>query len=269
MNPLVIILILLGCASVIVGSLIAAGVIDISGEKSPPSSSGLAPSPAPAPSPRVPGPPGAYSGPSYASTQTPVNCVVSDWTDSGSCSVTLCGATGGTKTQTRTVTTPAANGGTACPALTQTVPCNGPTCVTCTGGTELNRATNTCLLSQQQIATNLQETYGINVPVFVPNAPPSQAVQYALQVHQAQQAAVQAAEARSTDWTPGTGCNPSTYGDGWGAYGGKTSYCVYVPADPCCGTASQSTTQVMKHMGDECTSNDECDTGYCAGTCMS
>ena len=269
MNPLVIILIILGCASVIVGSLIAAGVIDISGKKSPPSSSGLAPSPTP--SPRAPG---AYSGPSYASATTPppgpVNCVVSDWTDSGSCSVTLCGATGGTKTQTRTVTTPAANGGTACPALSQTVPCNGPTCVTCTGGMELNRATNSCLLSQQQIATNLQQTYGINVPVFVPNAPPSQAVQEALQVHQAQQAAVQAAEARSTDWTPGTGCNPSTYGDGWGAYGGKQSYCVYVPADPCCGTTSQSTTQIKKAMGEQCQSNDDCDMGYCgAGTCMS
>ena len=266
MNPLVIVLIILGSIAVIVGALYAAGIIG--GSPAPPPSEGLAPSPSPgpAPPPRVPG---AYSGPSYASTQTPVNCQVSSWSDSGNCSVTLCGATGGTKTQTRTITTPAANGGTACPALTQTVPCNGPTCVTCTGGMELNRATNTCLLSQQQIATNLQQTYGINVPVFVPNAPPPPAVQQALQVQQAQQAAVQAAEARSTDWTPGTGCNPSTYGYGWGAYGGKTSYCVYVPNDPCCGTTSQSTTQVMKHMGEECNSNDECDTGYCAGVCMS
>ncbi len=52
------------------------------------------------------------------SVPIPVDCVVSAWTDSTSCS-----AQGGTKTQTRTVTTQAANGGTSCPALTQTVSC--------------------------------------------------------------------------------------------------------------------------------------------------
>lgn len=134
------------------------------------------PSPVPAPAPSPAPSPQAYSGPSYAPAPapalTPVNCVVSDWTDSGSCSVTMCGATGGTKTQTRTVTRQAANGGTACPPLSQTVPCNGPVCVTCTGGMELNRATNTCLLSQQQIATNLQQTYGINVTYNPPTTPP-------------------------------------------------------------------------------------------------
>ena len=157
------------------------------------SSPGPAPArvPAPAPGPRAPG---AYSGPSYAPapSRTPVNCVVSNWADSGPCSVTLCGATGGMKTQTRTVTTPAANGGTACPALTQTVPCNGPTCVTCPADQELNRATNTCLLSQQQIATNLQQTYGINVPVINTSVPPPPAVQQYLQVLQAQQQQPQA-----------------------------------------------------------------------------
>jgi hypothetical protein len=167
MSPLVIFLIILVIIAVTVGALYAAGIIGES--PAPPPSKGLAPSPSPA----APAPsPSAYSGPSYASTQTPVNCQVSEWSDSGSCSVTMCGATGGTKTQTRTITTPVANGGTACPALTQTVPCNGPTCVTCTGGMELNRATNTCLLSQQQIATNLQQTYGINVPTYNPPTTP-------------------------------------------------------------------------------------------------
>ena len=74
----------------------------------------------------------------------PVDCQVSGWSDSGSCSVTMCEATGGTKTQTRTITTPAANGGTACPPLSQTVPCNGPVCVTCTGHTSLNTTANQC-----------------------------------------------------------------------------------------------------------------------------
>jgi hypothetical protein len=56
---------------------------------------------------------------------TPVDCVVSDWTNQGSCSK-FCGP--GDQTQTRTVTTPASNGGAACPALTQKVPCNLRTC---------------------------------------------------------------------------------------------------------------------------------------------
>lgn len=51
----------------------------------------------------------------------PVDCVVSDWTNQGSCSK-FCGP--GDQTQSRTVTTPASNGGAACPALTQKVPCN-------------------------------------------------------------------------------------------------------------------------------------------------
>jgi Spondin-like TSP1 domain len=55
----------------------------------------------------------------------PVNCEVSGWSDSTSCSVS-CG--GGTKTQTRTVTKAAANGGTACPVLSQSVPCNTQAC---------------------------------------------------------------------------------------------------------------------------------------------
>ncbi len=62
----------------------------------------------------APGAPSVPKGP-------PVNCVVSDWTNQGSCSK-FCGP--GEQTQTRTVTTPASNGGTACPALTQKVPCN-------------------------------------------------------------------------------------------------------------------------------------------------
>jgi hypothetical protein len=51
----------------------------------------------------------------------PVDCVVSEWTNQGSCSK-FCGP--GEQTQSRTVTTPAANGGAACPPLTQKVPCN-------------------------------------------------------------------------------------------------------------------------------------------------
>lgn len=51
------------------------------------------------------------------SVAVPVDCVVSAWTDSSTCSAQ------NTKTQTRTVTTPASNGGNACPVLTQTVTC--------------------------------------------------------------------------------------------------------------------------------------------------
>jgi len=60
----------------------------------------------------------------------PVPCVLSEWFNEGSCSVT-CGA--GVQNQTRTITAPATNGG-ACPAaadasvLRQTVPCNGTEC---------------------------------------------------------------------------------------------------------------------------------------------
>jgi len=62
-----------------------------------------------------------FSGGPPDPTGPPVDCIVSDWVDEGSCSK-FCGS--GDKTQTRTVTTPASNGGAACPALTQTVPCN-------------------------------------------------------------------------------------------------------------------------------------------------
>jgi hypothetical protein len=54
-------------------------------------------------------------------TNLSVDCVVSNWTNQGSCSK-FCGP--GEQTQTRTVTTPASNGGAACPSLTRTVPCN-------------------------------------------------------------------------------------------------------------------------------------------------
>lgn len=57
----------------------------------------------------------------------PVNCVVSDWSDSTTCSVS-CG--GGTKTQTRLITTPATNGGTACPVLSRDISCNTQACPT-------------------------------------------------------------------------------------------------------------------------------------------
>lgn len=57
-----------------------------------------------------------------------INCTLSDWTNSGSCSVKACGTTGGTQTQTRTVTTPASNGGTCNDPLTRTISCNAPDC---------------------------------------------------------------------------------------------------------------------------------------------
>ena len=252
--------VLIVCAVIIVGGLYAGGVIG--GEKSPPSSSGLAPSPAGAPSgtpSRTPTTPPATTPP-----PSPVNCAVSGWSDSGSCSVTICGTTGGTKTQTRTVTTQPANGGAACPPLTQSVPCSAPACITCPPGEELNRQLNMCFLSQQQITQNLQQYLGVNAPQL-----PTQAeLQQAQQANQAQQAAIQQRAAERTDWTPGTGCNPG--GSNWAAYGGKQDYCNSNSSDPCCGTASQSTTQIKKPMGESCEYNDECDTGYCGGgTCMS
>ena len=244
--------VLIVCAVIIVGGLYAGGVIG--GEKSPPSSSGLAPSPAGAPS-------GTPSKTPTTPPPAPVNCAVSGWSDSGSCSVTICG-TSGTKPQTRTVTTQPANGGAACPPLTQSVPCSAPACITCPPGEELNRQLNMCFLSQQQITQNLQQA-GIQVYV------PTQAeLQQAQQANQAQQAYIEQRAAERTDWTPGTGCNPG--GSNWAAYGGKQDYCNSNSSDPCCGTASQSTTQVKKSMGESCEYNDECDTGYCgAGTCMS
>jgi hypothetical protein len=64
--------------------------------------------------------PTGRSGTTPAPAGPPVNCVVSDWSNSGSCSK-FCGP--GKQTQRRTVITQAANGGTACPALTQQVDC--------------------------------------------------------------------------------------------------------------------------------------------------
>jgi hypothetical protein len=51
----------------------------------------------------------------------PIDCVVSDWSAWGECSVE-CG--GGTQTRTRSIITSAQHGGTACPVLTETRACN-------------------------------------------------------------------------------------------------------------------------------------------------
>lgn len=55
----------------------------------------------------------------------PVDCVVSDWSEWGTCSAT-CG--GGTQTRTRTVVTPAAFGGAPCPAMSEYQSCNTQPC---------------------------------------------------------------------------------------------------------------------------------------------
>lgn len=92
----IIIFVLCGCASVIVGSLYAAGVIGGKKKSSPSSSSGTpagAPSPSKTPA-RTPSPrtPGAYSGPSYASASsststsdnnTPQTFVMGQWDSTG------------------------------------------------------------------------------------------------------------------------------------------------------------------------------------------
>jgi hypothetical protein len=52
---------------------------------------------------------------------TPVDCVVSDWSDWSACSPE-CGGTG-TRTRTRTVVTEASCGGAACPPLSEEEPC--------------------------------------------------------------------------------------------------------------------------------------------------
>lgn len=58
----------------------------------------------------------------------PVNCEVTGWSATGTCSATSCGTTG-TQTYSRFVTTPPQNNGAACPTtLSQTLPCAGPVC---------------------------------------------------------------------------------------------------------------------------------------------
>ena len=55
----------------------------------------------------------------------PVDCVVGEWTNVGSCDKE-CG--GGMQQQTRSVITPAQHGGAVCPTLTQSVSCNTQPC---------------------------------------------------------------------------------------------------------------------------------------------
>ncbi len=51
---------------------------------------------------------------------TPVDCVVSAWSEWSQCDA----ACNGTQMRTRTIVTPSSNGGATCPALTETQPCN-------------------------------------------------------------------------------------------------------------------------------------------------
>ena len=93
-----------------------------------------------------------FTGPDCSqSTLTPVDCVVSAWSDWSACSA-VCG--GGTQTQTRTVIVAPSGGGTPCPVLYETQSCNTQPCVTyqwstsswsacsvaCGGGTETRTA---------------------------------------------------------------------------------------------------------------------------------
>jgi hypothetical protein len=65
-------------------------------------------------------------------TSSPVNCSVSAWQNSGTCSVT-CGE--GTLQETRTIINQPINGGASCPLLTRNIPCNNQTCpVNCVVG---------------------------------------------------------------------------------------------------------------------------------------
>lgn len=52
----------------------------------------------------------------FRELETPIDCVVSDWSDWSNC-------INGNKTRTRTIITPAANGGISCPVLIETVSC--------------------------------------------------------------------------------------------------------------------------------------------------
>ena len=54
-----------------------------------------------------------------------VDCVLSDWSNSGGCSAT-CG--GGTQERTRSINTEADNGGAACGVLSEIQPCNENGC---------------------------------------------------------------------------------------------------------------------------------------------
>ena len=68
----------------------------------------------------------------------PIDCQVSDWTNVGICTATVCG-TSGTQAQSRTITQQPAYGGAACPPLTQSVSCDAPACTSCPSGKYLNR----------------------------------------------------------------------------------------------------------------------------------
>jgi hypothetical protein len=79
---------------------------------------------------RSPGTPATARSPGWTSgttgtSETSVNCKVSDWGPLGQCSKP-CG--GGTMVRTRTVEIPAANGGTACPTLEDKQACNVQDC---------------------------------------------------------------------------------------------------------------------------------------------
>ena len=75
MKPLIILIILCGCASIIIGSLYAAGIIGGSpappSSKTPPSTPPSSKTPSSRTPSRTPSTPGAYSGPSYAPAPAP------------------------------------------------------------------------------------------------------------------------------------------------------------------------------------------------------
>jgi hypothetical protein len=76
---------------------------------------------------------------------TPIDCKVSDWTNSG-----VCNSATGKQPQVRTITQQASNGGAACPNLTQEVDCK----VDCKVGEWTNSGVcNTATGKQQQVRT--------------------------------------------------------------------------------------------------------------------